>query len=191
MKESNKTTQFAIRVLSDFSNKLIELLKEKPLEDISVHAICLLCHYPRSTFYNYFDDIYDLMDYCWKIMIEDMELEKYLEGKNTLETFSVLYDYLSNYREDIRLITTKNPIDGRCMNSLRHFMRNTIKEVIRQCPESKAFPIREDIMIDYYALIIEMILEKCFFEVKPLSKEDALKSVQFLLITIEKEVHKE
>ena len=28
---------------------------------------------------------------------------------------------------------------------------------------AKDFPVREDVMIDYYAAAIEMLLEKCFF----------------------------
>lgn len=50
-----------------------------PLEEISVRKICDLCNYPRSTFYNYFDDIYDLMDYCWTVIVKDMNLEQYIK----------------------------------------------------------------------------------------------------------------
>ena len=38
-----------------------------PLEKISVQKICDICNYPRSTFYNYFEDIYDLMDCNYEI----------------------------------------------------------------------------------------------------------------------------
>ena len=69
-----------------------------PLEEISVQKICNVCSYPRSTFYNYFDDIYDLMDYCWIV------IEKYLNVKgeqNTEQIFSLLYGYLDQYRPQI------------------------------------------------------------------------------------------
>ena len=62
---SGKTGRLARQTLSDFSEKMLMLLADMSLEEISVQKMCDICNYPRSTFYNYFDDIYDLMDYCW------------------------------------------------------------------------------------------------------------------------------
>lgn len=62
---STKLGNFSKRVLNDFSKKMFEMLENMPLEKITVQKICDACRYPRSTFYNYFEDIYDLMDYCW------------------------------------------------------------------------------------------------------------------------------
>ena len=45
-------------------------------------------------------------------------------------------------------------------------------------------------MVDYYALKIEMLLEKCFFSNNPLTKEKALQAVQFLVGSVEREVYK-
>lgn len=76
------------------------------------------------------------------------------------------------------------------MNSLRYFMSENIKEAILQCPKTKDFPLREDVMVEYYALNIEMMLEKCFLEENTLSKQEAIQAVKFLLGTVEREVHK-
>lgn len=49
--------------------------------DLTAHGYAIrrnFC-YPRSTFYNYFDDIYDLMDYCWIVIVKDMNLEQYMK----------------------------------------------------------------------------------------------------------------
>ena len=59
---SGKTGRLARQTLSDFSEKMLMLLADMSLEEISVQKMCDICNYPRSTFYNYFDDIYDLMD---------------------------------------------------------------------------------------------------------------------------------
>ena len=75
---SDKTSKFAKRTLADFSERMIVMLADMSLEEISVQKICDICNYPRSTFYNYFDDIYDLMDYCWIAIMKDMDIEKYL-----------------------------------------------------------------------------------------------------------------
>ena len=73
---SGKTSRFAKRVLADFSDSMIVMLADMPLEEISVQKICDICNYPMSTFYSYFDDIYDLMDYCWIAIMVEKEAHK-------------------------------------------------------------------------------------------------------------------
>lgn len=190
---SDKTSRFAKRTLADFSEKMILMLAEMPLEEISVRKICDVCNYPRSTFYNYFEDIYGLMDYCWIAIMKDMDVEKYLNvqgEQNTELIFSLLYEYLDQYRPQIYRILLKNSLDGRCMASLRAFMKKQIRKVISKCPGTKDFPLREDVMVDYYASTIEILLEKCFFAKEQLSKEEALQAVRFLLGSVEKEAHR-
>lgn len=89
---SGKTSRFAKRTLADFSEKMIVMLEDMSLEEISVQKICNVCNYPRSTFYNYFDDIYDLMDYCWIAIMKDMDIEKCMNAQgeqNTEQIFSL------------------------------------------------------------------------------------------------------
>ena len=76
------------------------------------------------------------------------------------------------------------------MASLRAFMKNQIRQVISMCPGTKDFPVREDVMVDYYAATLEMLLEKCFFTKEQLSREEAFQAVRFLLGSVEKEAHK-
>ena len=192
-KLSDKTSRFAKRTLADFSERMIVMLADMSLEEISVQKICDICNYPRSTFYNYFDDIYDLMDYCWIAIMKDMDIEKYLNvqgEQNTEQIFSFLYEYLDRYRPQIYRILSKNGLEGRCMASLRAFMKKQIGQIISKCPGTRDFPVREDIMVDYYAATLEMLLEKCFFAKEQLSKEEALQTVGFLLGSVEKEAHK-
>ena len=192
-KLSDKTSRFAKRTLADFSEKMIAILADMSLEEISVRKICDICNYPRSTFYNYFDDIYDLMDYCWIAIMKDMDIEKCLNvqgEQNTEQIFSFLYEYLDRYRPQIYRILSKNGLEGRCMASLRAFIKKQIGQIISKCPGTRDFPVREDIMVDYYAVTLEMLLEKCFFAKEQLSKEEALQTVGFLLGSVEKEAHK-
>lgn len=192
-KLSVKTSRFAKRTLADFSEKMIAMLADMPLEEISVQKICDVCNYPRSTFYNYFDDIYDLMDYCWIAIMNDMNIQKYLNvqgEQNTEQIFSLLYEYLDQYRLQIHKILLKNNLEGRCMASLRTFMKKQIGQIISMCPGTKDFPLREDVMVDYYAATIEMLMEKCFFTKEQLSKEEALQAVRFLIGSVEKEAHR-
>ena len=143
------------------------------------------CHQAIEQVLTYLNEGYE-----WVI---DMDIEKYqnVQGEqNTEQIFSLLYDYLDQYRLQICNILLKNNLEGRCMASLRTFMKNQIRQVISMCPGTKDFPVREDVMVDYYAATLEMLLEKCFFSKEQLSREEALQAVRFLLGSVEKEAHK-
>ena len=125
--------------------------------------------------------------------MKDMDIEKHLNvqgEQNTEQIFSLLYEYLDRYRPQIYRILSKNGLEGRCMASLRAFIKKQIGQIISKCPGTRDFPVREDIMVDYYAATFEMLLEKCFFAKEQLSKEEALQTVGFLLGSVEKEAHK-
>ena len=136
-----------------------------------------------------------LADFSEKMiaMLADMNIEKYLnvqKEQNTEQIFSILYEYFDQYRLQIHRILLKNGLEGRCMASLRAFMKKQIRQIISNCPGTRDFPVREDVMVDYYAATLEMLLEKCFFTKEQLSKEEALQAVGFLLGSVEKEAHK-
>ena len=58
--------------------------------------------------------------------MKDMDIEKFLNiqgEQNTEQIFSFLYEYLDQYRTQIYRILLKNSLEGRCMASLRTFMK--------------------------------------------------------------------
>lgn len=52
-----------VRTLMSLTGALFELLKTEAFESITIQGICSASLIPRSTFYNYFSDKYDLLDY--------------------------------------------------------------------------------------------------------------------------------
>ena len=53
------------RTLNTFAGALQSLLLQKSFDDITVRDICELSLLPKSTFYNYFDDKYDLLNFLF------------------------------------------------------------------------------------------------------------------------------
>ena len=45
--------------------------------EITVGELCKCANYPRATFYNYFDDKFDLLNYCWIGLTQEIHLEEY------------------------------------------------------------------------------------------------------------------
>jgi len=110
------------------SDAMFQLLRHVPFDDITVQQILNESHVSRSTFYRYFKDKYELMNWCYKSYVDGLltqvhkgNWQDYLkliyefldenhayfmnaskvEGKNSF--FDFLYDYSYIFYEDIYL----------------------------------------------------------------------------------------
>lgn len=61
--------------LVDISDTLLELLRKKPLEKISVKEICTLAQINRTTFYNHYTDKYELFEKSITYMMQVLDDE--------------------------------------------------------------------------------------------------------------------
>lgn len=60
----------AKRTLKAFRVAMFDALSEKDFDRITVNDICKKSEYPRATFYNYFDDKLDLLEYLWSYIVK-------------------------------------------------------------------------------------------------------------------------
>lgn len=180
---------FSKRLLNAFTNGLFDLLKEKDLENITVAELCSKVNYPRSTFYNYFEDIYVLMDYCWDALSNQIKITNFHEiehDKRTIALFNMVYDYMDENRMSIDKLLKHNHQGGAMILSLDKYIKRTIYQMICDCPFSYKYPVPYDIIAQHYSNTIQMILSACFID-KSISKKDASAYIDFLLGTLEKE----
>lgn len=181
---NKKMTKFAERTLKDFARTLFWTLKTKPLEKITVNELCEAANYPRATFYNYFDDIYDLLNYCWTRIARDMVIDDYESldpDQRTDILFERCYDYLSGYQDNVTKIMEHNSDEGRFAESLRKFVRREIYEILVSCPPSRQYRLSYEQMAEHYANTIQMVLSWCFLRKDRMSKKDALDALHYLL----------
>lgn len=181
---SKKMTKFAERALEDFSRVLFEVLSEKSIESITINELCEKAKYPRATFYNYFDDIYDLLNYCWQRMASDIAIDDYPTipaEERTYVLFERCYTYLSAYRDAISKIMKHNPMDGRFVESLRRFIREQIYSIIVNSSCSEKYEVPYELMAEHYANTIQMMLEWSFIRRDQMSKDAALEALHYLL----------
>lgn len=186
---NEKNKNFTKRLLNDFSTGLFDLLKEKKLESITIAQLCEKSSYPRSTFYNYFDDIYDLMDYCWESIVSQIKIDDFQDiehDKRTLKLFDMLYDFMEENRSSIDKLLKYNPTDGAMLLSLDKFIRKTIYYMVTECKFSYKYPLPYELIAQHYSNTVQMILSACFLD-KSITKEEALFYMDFLLGTLEKE----
>ena len=179
-----RKTKFAERALGDFSQALIDALKEQRIESIKVSDLCEMAGYPRSTFYNYFEDLYDLLAYCWDRMADEISLDDYPSipaRERTGILFERCYDYLDSYRETIAQIMRHNPMDGHFIASLRRYIWKRIYAIIVTSPCSKKYQLPYELVAEHYANTIQILLEWCFIRKQQLSKAEALEALHYLL----------
>lgn len=187
----NIERRFSIRVLSDFTQGLFTLLQEKRLEDITVGELCEYCHYPRSTFYNYFEDIYALMDCCWEKVAKEIELDDYFSidhSKRTMILFGKLHSYMTVKQAVINKLLVHNDLEGKMIQSLNNYIRKTIFQMIIDCPTSDKYPVPFELLAEHYGNTIQLLLNWCFLKKEKISKDQAIIYLKFLLGTLEKEV---
>lgn len=185
----DKSKSFTKRLLNDFSTGLFALLQEKKLESITIAELCDKTSYPRSTFYNYFEDIYALMDYCWESISEQIKINDFqsiAHDKRTLALFDMVYDYMEANRRPIDKLLKYNHADGAMLLSLGRYIKKTIYHIVTECPFSYKYPVPYDIIAQHYSNTVQMILSACFLD-KSITKKEALDYLDFLLGTLEKE----
>ena len=79
------------------SKALIELLKEKSFEDIKLNEICDKALVHKTTFYNHFQDKYELLYYVVKNIQKNMEM-------NIDDSKGIIIYYLEIAKEYIKNI---------------------------------------------------------------------------------------
>lgn len=69
LNDKRRKSLTAKRTIKIFCDSLCKLMMEKSFEKVTVSDICEEAMIPRATFYNYFEDKYDLLDtYCQEVV---------------------------------------------------------------------------------------------------------------------------
>ena len=142
----DRRTQYSKRMIRE---SLYTLMKEKPLNKISVTEICQRADVNRSTFYTYYTDIYDLHQ---KILKEFFSLQKTvikhikesIMSKNSIndimleDYYEIIHYYLSIVKEHSELYkfvfnrNSTTAVHVSFGNALYHTLREVLKPLIEE-----------------------------------------------------------
>ena len=177
-------TKSALKVLNAFLIAFFTLLTRKSFETITVNEICENAGYPRATFYNYFDDKYDLLNYLFYRVKHDMNVEE-LKATPVYELLDILFDRLYNlfekYESEIKFISNYNTIDGLFFSSAQAYLNNSAKEILGSYLALKKRPVSDDLMINHFSNTLMLIFQYRFIKHKISSKEETKKQLYYLL----------
>ena len=177
----HKSNKGAERTLLNFGTTLLDLLKEKSFEKITIKEICNKANYPRATFYNYFEDKYDLLEFYFHFLLKNVEFQEYRKNDITAyEVFNKVYDYLNQYKDDIKSILIVNKQDGELVHYSRSYIRKLILEEMKDS-HFKNQQIPYEIISEHYANTLELIIKWSFIVDNPITKDEAKKYLKYFL----------
>lgn len=144
----------AKRTLEAFRREMFSLLAEKPFEEITVGELCENAQYPRATFYNYFDDKYDLLNYCWMSLAERIGLSEYHyepESQMLFLYFDRIYSFTKEHIDVVSKILLYNSEVGYMFSSLRNFMNSQMRIIFKDCPDALKREMPTELLADHYS----------------------------------------
>lgn len=175
---SKKPTRGAERTLKAFSTTLFQIVSVRPFEEVTVNQLCQISNYPRATFYNYFDDKYDLLEYCWYVLSEQIQLQHFnqIPSEQVVFTyFDRIYDLLDEHRTQREKILKINPLNSPLMLSFIEYLKKQTRTIFYTCITSETQQQRINIPIellaDHYSNTLLLILEWSFFKQNQADKE--------------------
>ena len=111
---NRKTDLRIIKTKKSLYESLLDLMKEKPFEELKVSDICENALVNRSTFYSHFDDKYDLLDslICDLKEGSSEELSKNTNISNSkeyyLEMIKLLLDHIEDKKDVYAMVLINN-----------------------------------------------------------------------------------
>ncbi|WP_270334582.1 TetR/AcrR family transcriptional regulator [Ligilactobacillus acidipiscis] len=179
-----KMTRGQQRTLNDFSTTLIKLIQQKSVESVTVNEICQEANYPRATFYNYFTDKYDLLEYCWHLIVISLQISE----KTKLDPYEAvhlyfgrLYDLFSAKKDILVNILHNNDVNGQTIMSFSNYLKQIINVILRKIEPRLNEQMPQKLIAAYLTETIMLILSWIFLEQHDLSKKEAIAYLDNLL----------
>lgn len=185
---SKKLTNGAQRTLEAFSTTMLQLIAKKNFDEITVNELCQISKYPRATFYNYFYDKFDLLDYVWFLVVDNISLDKTphltLE-KSLYYYFDNLYSLLMNEKTFIEQVLQKNSYNETLVQSFIAYLKQSLRVVLYADAANdqlkKHNQIPDELLADHFLNSAMLVLDWMFLRKNELSKEKAQQYLEYFI----------
>lgn len=181
---NKKQTRGVERTLKAFAEAMFDSLAEKPFDKITVNALCETADYPRATFYNYFDDKFDLLEFCWFKLGQAIHLDENLAKLDRIsiqDTFAQVYNLFAENQPLLLNIVKNNPLDSQLVNHFLGHFTNVISDNIETNLDPKSTNIPMDLLAKHASSTVLEILEWIFLGQHQVSLEKAETYLEELL----------
>lgn len=181
---SAKPTIGATRTLDALHRAMISLLTEKPFEEITVQELCEDSMLPRATFYNYFEDKYDLLTYCWMMIHRktDPGLERRCDYRERLFLFmDNAIDFFEERINTVNKILRYNSPNQYLINNIRTYLTSEIVKIVCEFPQTDDFRIPWEMAAKLCSNAVLIVLEWKFVDKKSCTKAQAHEFLELLV----------
>ena len=164
------------RTLRAFEEAMFTLLSKKEFEKISVSKICDYAYYPRATFYNYFNDKYDLLDFCWNSISQNIHLDRFDPTnvkQSFFEVFDQIYELFSSYQELLVKIIKNNPLNSQLVLNFIHHFSKILEKLLNETLDKQKTKIPIELLARQYSNAAIIILSWIFLEGHPTTIDQA------------------
>lgn len=150
------------------------LLTKKNFDDISVQEICRASLIPRSTFYNYFDDKYDLFRWAFKRTVYgyypemDIKMNHY---DNIDKCADLVCDFMDDYRALLLKVAKHNPHNGTLFQLATEVATEMGKILAENCTRDKNFDFPYEVLFNNYITGFLEMFNQTFYEKKNYSRD--------------------
>lgn len=130
----NGNNPTAIKSQQWLTETLIDLMEEKPYEEISIMDICKRADLSRQTFYNYFDS----KDELFRYLLRNTYAEKLNSLKEIPSSKEAISAFVSVVKENPRMVNAivknnmGNLVSDEIFNSITHFLNKFIPDFEHQ-----------------------------------------------------------
>ena len=185
---NKKQTIGTKRTLLQLRNTLRSLLCEKSFENIQVTEICERSMIPKSTFYNYFDDKYDLLQYVLKTYETEINPETDSTENSAMDATEALNNLLDTVDKNwiyLEKIFRYNPPTGFFYQEYHRFFIESCYRIMLKSFESYAHDdLPFELIAKMKAYAVLTVLEWVYFKGHPLSRKEITEYINKLSSTV-------
>lgn len=127
---------------------LRKLLSEKPMDAISIQDICDVAMVHRTTFYNHFYDVYDLLEYGAILLLEQLFPEDDVHAFDAEDISNNIIWFVGSYRT-----VFSNLVQAPCQTQLKQATQKTFERymlrIVRDNPDFRELTVPPEVMVKY------------------------------------------
>ncbi len=183
-KNTEKTNISSVRTCNILKVALEKLLEQKPFNNIFVKDICDMANVPRATFYNHFEDKYDLLSFSLQQLEKKIEPPSDRYSNSNDYYFALLSnaaDYCIANKNFLKRVSQLNNNNIFVTELQSHMAVQVLEHIKSKNKKLHLLRIPPEIIAEYYAGALIAIIKWWINCNEEWTKEQLLKGADILL----------